>query len=99
MTALNRCSACGRMKRAHVLCPYCVQSGSMRSPRGVGRADVWIGIRAWMGNGFASQEEVMAQKREQWKGYNEERRVMGLKPVMFPGDEGKEATGEEKNQV
>ncbi|KAF2863927.1 hypothetical protein K470DRAFT_254236 [Piedraia hortae CBS 480.64] len=25
-TALNRCSACGRQKRAHVLCPYCVAS-------------------------------------------------------------------------
>ena len=26
VTALNTCSACGRAKRAHVLCPYCVQS-------------------------------------------------------------------------
>lgn len=26
VTALNKCSACGRVKRAHVLCPYCVQS-------------------------------------------------------------------------
>ncbi|KAF2399271.1 hypothetical protein EJ06DRAFT_557739 [Trichodelitschia bisporula] len=26
VTALNRCSACGRAKRAHVLCPYCVQA-------------------------------------------------------------------------
>ena len=25
VTALNRCSACGHVKRAHVLCPYCVQ--------------------------------------------------------------------------
>ena len=25
VTALNRCSACGHMKRAHVLCPYCVK--------------------------------------------------------------------------
>lgn len=23
---LNRCSSCGRTKRMHVLCPYCVQS-------------------------------------------------------------------------
>ena len=28
VTALNKCSACGRPKRAHVLCPYCVQSKS-----------------------------------------------------------------------
>ncbi|PPJ55656.1 hypothetical protein CBER1_05869 [Cercospora berteroae] len=26
VTALNKCSACGRVKRAHVLCPYCVNS-------------------------------------------------------------------------
>ncbi|OCK83651.1 hypothetical protein K432DRAFT_379357 [Lepidopterella palustris CBS 459.81] len=29
VTALNKCSACGRVKRAHVLCPYCVQSLKM----------------------------------------------------------------------
>lgn len=26
VTALNKCSSCGRTKRAHVLCPYCVNS-------------------------------------------------------------------------
>lgn len=26
VTALNKCSSCGRPKRAHILCPYCVQS-------------------------------------------------------------------------
>jgi large subunit ribosomal protein L32 len=25
VTALNKCSACGRVKRAHILCPYCVE--------------------------------------------------------------------------
>jgi large subunit ribosomal protein L32 len=25
VTALNRCSACGHVKRAHILCPYCVK--------------------------------------------------------------------------
>src|ERR1700761_5427452 len=29
VTALNKCSACGRAKRAHVLCPFCVQSKSL----------------------------------------------------------------------
>ena len=24
ITALNKCSACGRVKRLHILCPYCV---------------------------------------------------------------------------
>ncbi|KAF2690714.1 hypothetical protein K458DRAFT_287640 [Lentithecium fluviatile CBS 122367] len=26
VTSLNRCSACGRVKRAHILCPYCVDA-------------------------------------------------------------------------
>jgi large subunit ribosomal protein L32 len=26
ITNLNKCSACGRVKRAHLLCPYCVHS-------------------------------------------------------------------------
>ncbi|KAF2035668.1 hypothetical protein EK21DRAFT_54588 [Setomelanomma holmii] len=26
ITSLNRCSACGRVKRAHILCPYCVDA-------------------------------------------------------------------------
>lgn len=28
VTALNKCSACGRVKRAHILCPHCVLSMS-----------------------------------------------------------------------
>ncbi len=30
VTALSKCSACGKVKRAHLLCPYCV-TGSSRS--------------------------------------------------------------------
>ncbi|KAF2256570.1 hypothetical protein BU26DRAFT_513378 [Trematosphaeria pertusa] len=26
LTSLNRCSGCGRIKRAHLLCPYCVDA-------------------------------------------------------------------------
>ncbi|EMD62689.1 hypothetical protein GGP41_003503 [Bipolaris sorokiniana] len=26
ITSLNRCSACGRVKRLHILCPYCVDA-------------------------------------------------------------------------
>ncbi|KAF2732430.1 hypothetical protein EJ04DRAFT_513895 [Polyplosphaeria fusca] len=26
ITSLNRCSGCGRMKRSHMLCPYCVHT-------------------------------------------------------------------------
>ena len=32
VTALNKCPGCGRQKRAHALCPYCVQSASMVGP-------------------------------------------------------------------
>jgi len=28
VTALNKCSACGNVKRAHLLCPFCVNGGS-----------------------------------------------------------------------
>lgn len=28
VTALNKCSACGKVKRAHLLCPYCVAGSS-----------------------------------------------------------------------
>jgi large subunit ribosomal protein L32 len=31
VTALNRCSACGNIKRAHLLCPFCVL-GEKRKP-------------------------------------------------------------------
>ena len=30
ITSLNKCSACGRPKRAHILCPYCVDGRSLR---------------------------------------------------------------------
>lgn len=29
VTALNKCSACGKVKRAHLLCPYCVTGSSL----------------------------------------------------------------------
>ncbi|KAH8696815.1 hypothetical protein GQ44DRAFT_718943 [Phaeosphaeriaceae sp. PMI808] len=31
ITALNKCSACGRLKRAHILCPYCVDGVLIRT--------------------------------------------------------------------
>lgn len=30
VTALNKCSACGHVKRAHLLCPYCVKGAFLR---------------------------------------------------------------------
>ena len=32
ITALNKCSACGKIKRAHLLCPYCVAGRSYLRP-------------------------------------------------------------------
>jgi ribosomal protein L32 len=42
VTNLNRCSACGNVKRAHLLCPYCVQGGKLSKATGFGycRADL-----------------------------------------------------------
>ncbi len=34
VTALNKCSACGNVKRAHLLCPFCV-NGLLRGAYGV----------------------------------------------------------------
>jgi len=31
ITSLNKCAACGRVKRAHILCPYCVNGRQWRS--------------------------------------------------------------------
>lgn len=33
VTELNKCSACGHVKRAHLLCPYCVK-GKLKSAYG-----------------------------------------------------------------
>ncbi|KAL9127613.1 MAG: hypothetical protein Q9217_003547 [Psora testacea] len=48
VTALNRCSACGNVKRAHLLCPFCVGGQSQnRLSRGCAKSDVHsVEIRA-----------------------------------------------------
>ena len=33
ITSLNTCSGCGRVKRMHILCPYCVDGESSAPPR------------------------------------------------------------------
>jgi ribosomal protein L32 len=35
VTALNKCSACGHIKRAHVLCPYCVNGRVFKEELGI----------------------------------------------------------------
>jgi large subunit ribosomal protein L32 len=39
VTSLNKCSGCGRVKRAHYLCPHCVMSMSMLAGHTDERAD------------------------------------------------------------
>jgi ribosomal protein L32 len=39
VTALNKCSACGNVKRAHVLCPYCVDGTIVKLEAGDEVAD------------------------------------------------------------
>lgn len=39
VTALNKCSACGKVKQAHTLCPYCVQ--------GMYLSDLQMNIANW----------------------------------------------------
>jgi ribosomal protein L32 len=38
VTELNKCSACGHVKRAHLLCPYCVK-GKIKAACCFGRRD------------------------------------------------------------
>lgn len=50
VTSLNKCSACGNVKRAHLLCPYCVR-GMILCPYGWSNClpdspeirDMWLG--------------------------------------------------------
>lgn len=44
VTNLNRCSACGHIKRAHLLCPYCVH-GESRSNSWFGAILIYIEIK------------------------------------------------------
>ena len=50
VTNLNKCSACGNVKRAHLLCPYCVRGRTLCSckfehhlPDSLEIRDMWLG--------------------------------------------------------
>ena len=45
MTALNKCSACGNVKRAHLLCPYCVNGKHPRILLAMTHANFYIEIK------------------------------------------------------
>jgi len=88
VTALNKCSACGRTKRAHVLCPYCVQSvfycfvlvdRSSFADYGM------LGIRRWISTGFKTSKQVEEEATAKLERINEERRMRGAKPLKVPG--------------
>jgi large subunit ribosomal protein L32 len=63
VTSLNKCSGCGRVKRAHYLCPHCVMSMSLLSGHTALRADFWqfTGIKKWFSNDFSPKRE-----RSEW---------------------------------
>ena len=64
VTALNKCSACGNVKRAHLLCPYCVQGMFFRIVR-VACADFNTEIKAMLKR--TSAEQGVLQKSFQPK--------------------------------
>ena len=51
------------------------------------RANGFIGIRAWIGNGFKSKAEVKADEDQKFADINESRRARGLDPYPAPEDE------------
>jgi ribosomal protein L32 len=67
VTALNKCSACGNVKRAHLLCPYCVQGTFFRIVK-VACADFNTEIKAMLKSPFAEQgvlqKSLQAKQRE-----------------------------------
>ena len=63
VTALNKCSGCGRQKRAHALCPYCVQSGCTR-PRRFSCANFFFAaIRQYWGTNWKPTPELEAEQK------------------------------------
>lgn len=67
VTSLNKCSGCGRVKRAHYLCPHCVMSmsNSINNLRWLTRLTSTTGIKRWFSNGFRPEKEkTEAEKKE-----------------------------------
>ena len=58
VTSLNKCSACGSIKRAHVLCPYCVDGKALNIVCDLPPADVPTEIR----NGWAKARKTGGQE-------------------------------------
>ena len=55
VTSLNKCSACGNVKRAHLLCPYCVRG--MRSCR----------LPLWIWRWFDSNRDTRYVAGKEWE--------------------------------
>lgn len=48
VTELNKCSACGHVKRAHLLCPYCVK----------GKLKLFILVAGWNNTDYIFCTEI-----------------------------------------
>lgn len=64
VTALNKCSACGHLKRAHLLCPYCVAGKQLQLVR-----------KGYILMHYRAQRYVQGEERE--GGRNHESRQRG----------------------
>jgi large subunit ribosomal protein L32 len=57
ITSLNKCSACGRVKRAHLLCPYCVDGTTLT----FSLADMGSSDRTWTDTMTAIKTNIFGQ--------------------------------------
>ena len=71
VTALNKCSACGNIKRAHLLCPYCVQGMFSRIVK-VACADFSTEIKAMLKRPFAEQGVLQKSLKAKQSEHSEE---------------------------
>ena len=89
VTALNKCSACGNVKRAHLLCPYCV-NGKNCMIYSISSANAEAEVKAMFRRRWSSEKQInqpinwQAVKRNAIKEHHtrEEQRVASQeKPV------------------
>jgi ribosomal protein L32 len=93
VTALNNCSACGNVKRAHLLCPYCVKGKNCKI-YSISSANAKAEVKAMFRKRWSSEKQInqpinwQAVKRDAMKEHRsrEEQRVASQeKPVDSTG--------------
>ncbi|KAH7125745.1 hypothetical protein B0J11DRAFT_313377 [Dendryphion nanum] len=80
IVSTNRCSACGRIKRAHILCPYCVHSL---------KAFLWWGVdsaeKAAEFKGQAAPIPKKMRKQNKREEIEERKRKRSAEPIPTKG--------------